>query len=73
MGVSKITGAGSGDMAVLHSTKNQDDKNQITFGAKGQEKYPSSVNQNNMKTIEMIQLEGTFKLRKIFTSRSSIN
>lgn len=72
MAVSKITGAGSGDMAVLHSTKNQDERNQIAFG-KGQEKYAQNANQNNMKTIEMIQLEGTFKLRKIFTSRSSIN
>ena len=29
-------------------------------------------NQNSMKTIEVIQLEGSFKIRKIFTSRSQI-
>ena len=43
MAVSKITGAGSGDMAVLHSTKNQDERNQIAFG-KGQEKYAQNAN-----------------------------
>ena len=29
-------------------------------------------NSNSMKTIEVIQLEGNFKIRKIFTSRSQI-
>ena len=29
-------------------------------------------NQNSMKSVEVIHLEGTFKIRKIFTSRSQI-
>ena len=29
-------------------------------------------NQNSMKSVEVIHLEGNFKIRKIFTSRSSI-
>ena len=32
----------------------------------------ASSQQNSMKTIEVIHLEGTFKIRKIFTSRSQI-
>ena len=32
----------------------------------------AAMNQNSMKTIEVIQLEGCFKIRKIFTSRSQI-
>lgn len=30
------------------------------------------INQNSMKSIEVIHLEGSFKIRKIFTSRSQI-
>ena len=32
----------------------------------------AAMNQNNMKTVEVIQIEGVFKIRKIFTSRSQI-
>ena len=73
MGINKITGAGSGDIAVLHSAKNAENNNQIAFGKGPSEKYGQNPHQNNMKTVEMIQMEGTFKIRKIFTSRSSIN
>ena len=31
-----------------------------------------AMNQNSVKTIEVIQMEGIFKIRKIFTSRSQI-
>ena len=30
------------------------------------------MNQNSLKTIEIIHMEGSFKIRKIFTSRSQI-
>ena len=73
MQYTKITGAGSGDMAVLHSAKNSDVTNQIAFGKNASEKNSQNPHQNNMKTVEMIQMEGTFKIRKIFTSRSVIN
>ena len=72
MGIAKITGAGSGDMAVLHSTKNGD-TNHIAFGKGPSEKSNRDPHQNNMKTVEMIQMEGNFKIRKIFTSRSCIS
>ena len=32
MAFTKITGAGSGDMAVLHSAKNAENSNHIAFG-----------------------------------------
>ena len=73
MQFNKIVGAGSGDMAVLHSAKNAEVANQIAFGKGAVEKNNQNPYQNNMKTVEMIQMEGTFKIRKIFTSRSVIN
>ena len=37
-----------------------------------QAQQQTASNQNSLKTIEILQLEGTFKIRKIFTSRSQI-
>ena len=37
-----------------------------------QQNQNAAMNQNSMKTVEVIQLEGCFKIRKIFTSRSQI-
>lgn len=65
-------GGGSGDMAALHSGKH----NEISHISKvanvlaKQAQQQNANNQNSLKTIEVIQLEGTFKIRKIFTSRS---
>lgn len=59
-------------MAVLQSSKNTD-ANQIAFGKGPSDKGSHNPQQNNMKAVEMIQLEGSFKIRKIFTSRSVIN
>jgi hypothetical protein len=49
--LSRITGAGSGDMAILHlhSAKNES-ANQITLP--GSSKRDQNSGQNNMKTIE---------------------
>ena len=59
MGISKITGGGSGDMAVLHSAKNAEAGNQIAFG-KGPDRLNQNPHVNNMKTIK-------FKIRDFDT------
>ena len=55
--VARITGAGSGDMAILHSAKNES-ANQFNFNLQatglGKRDAAALANQNNMKTIEMI-------------------
>ena len=75
MGGSRV-GAGSGDIAALHSGKVNDITGaQITKAAQLMTKnvnQQAAMNQNSMKTVEVIQLEGCFKIRKIFTSRSQI-
>ena len=37
-----------------------------------QAQQQNASNQNSLKSIEVIQVEGSFKIRKIFTSRSQI-
>jgi hypothetical protein len=61
-------GGGSGDIAALHNGKVSDIAGSKIAAvlAKNAEKN----SQNSLKVIEVIQLEGTFKIRKIFTSRS---
>ena len=75
-GQRSTVGGGSGDIAALHSGKVGDiTGTQISKVAAVMAKNAQSQaanNQNSMKTIEIIQLEGTFKIRKIFTSRSQI-
>ena len=69
-GQNKQVGGGSGDIAALHSGKVAELVNgkAAALLAKNQQ----TTNSNSMKTVEVIQLEGTFKIRKIFTSRSQI-
>ena len=75
-GSKAAVGGGSGDMAALHNSKGYDITN-ATAGkaaavmAKNMQQAAAN-SQNSMKTIEVIQLEGSFKIRKIFTSRSQI-
>lgn len=76
-GTSRPVGGGSGDMAALHSSKNNEIsgtqlKQAATALAKQSQQSAAALNQNNMKAIEVIHLEGSFKVRKIFTSRSLI-
>ena len=61
-------GGGSGDIAALHGggVKDFAGSKIAAVLAKNAEKN----SQNSMKVIEVIQLEGCFKIRKIFTSRS---
>ena len=60
-------GGGSGDIAALHGGGKDFAGSKIAAVlAKNSEKN----SQNSMKVIETIQLEGCFKIRKIFTSRS---
>lgn len=65
-------GGGSGDIAALHGGGNKVND----MGVAGSKiaavlaKNAQKNSHNSMKTIEVIQLEGCFKIRKIFTSRS---
>ena len=67
-------GGGSGDIAALHSGKVGEITGiHISKAAAAMSKnigQQAASNQNSMKTVEVIQLEGSFKIRKIFTSRS---
>ena len=69
---SKAAGGGSGDMAAFHSGRHNEISGMSKVAAvmAKNTQQAAANNQNSMKTIEVIQLEGTFKIRKIFTSRS---
>lgn len=63
-------GGGSGDIAALHNGKVGDIAGSKIAAVLAKNAEKNSL--NSMKVIEVIQLEGTFKIRKIFTSRSQI-